>query len=88
MANAVQHTSEADTNSMPRQKWVAAPCPASCVEPIISTSPASVSVSPGSSAAQRRPCGLPSSMTQIGMVPIMSEGTSVPASRMASTSSR
>ena len=43
---------------------------------------------PGASAAQRRPWGLPSSMTHTGMVPTMSAGISLPASRMASTSTR
>ena len=54
----------------------------------MSSSPASVNARPGSSAAQRRSVGFPSSMIHSGIVPMMSEGISVPASRMASTSSR
>ena len=51
----------------------------------INANPVAVSTKPGNSAAQRRPAGLPSAMTHRGMVPMMSVGTSVPASRIAST---
>lgn len=76
------------TSAMPRQKLAGGPFTAWWMEPAISSKPASVNSSPGTSDDQRRPRGLPSNITHSGIVPMTSAGNSVPASRMDQTSSR
>jgi hypothetical protein len=88
-AKAVQHAMARTAHATPRMKSGTAPVASiegACdVASIIKARPAAVSTRPGNSAGQRRPAGLPSTMTHSGMVPMMSVGTSVPASRIAST---
>ena len=88
-AKAVQLASDAMAKATPRQKCAPPSAgAAACDDASISASPAAVSTSPGTSALQRRWPGLPSSITHRGIVPITRLGTSLPASRIAKTSSR
>ena len=52
----------------------------------ITDKPATVNASPGASDRQRRPWGLPSTISASGMVPMISVGRTGPISRMDATS--